>query len=59
MTEKLYNYNEIYQKVHNSFINYYRGNRDEMSLSERLLFEDIQNFIQTSIEMNFNSNMDK
>lgn len=59
MTEKLYNYDEIYKKVHNSFINYYRGNGDEMSLSERLLFEDIQNFIQTSIEMNFSNNIDE
>ena len=54
MTEKQYTYDEIHHKIHKAFVDYYRSNGEEMRLSERLLFDDIQNFILVYIEMNFN-----
>ena len=42
--------NKQYTTVNKAFITYYRTHRELMTLSERLLFDNIHNFVLSYIE---------
>ena len=46
-----YNVEDLMKILHQQFINYYRICGEDMSLSERLLFEHIQKHIEGGFEL--------
>lgn len=49
---------ELCKTLHQQFLNYYRITNDKMSLSERLLFESIQESIEGGFEYNMRGGFD-
>lgn len=61
MTEKRFTNEDmdyLCELLHKRFLDYYRGFSDEMSLSERLYFTNLQEFIETGFRMALNGDFE-